>query len=125
MWYGKVAIVMFIFSFALTFGMYYINTLYNQPAISANWGLSQIQSLASSWSSVSNVNGGQDPNPALIFGDFITGITVLLNTLAGGGVTTVLQGIPGVDSSVILLVQIMYGSASILLWVYVVANRSL
>ena len=84
-----------------------------------------MQTLASSWSSVSNQNGGQNPNPALIFGDFITGLTVLLNTLAGGGVTTILQGIPGVDSSVILLVQIMYGSASILLWVYVVANRSL
>lgn len=125
MWYGKVAIVLFLLSFCLTFGMYYINTLYNQPAISANWGLSQVQSLANSWSSVSNVNNGQNPNPALIFGDFITGLTVLLNTLAGGGVTTVLQGIPGIDNSIILLVQIIYGSSSILLWVYVVSNRSL
>ena len=125
MWYGKIAIILFLFSFSLTFGMYYINLMYNQSAISHNWGLSQVQALASSFSSVSNQNGGQNPNPALIFGDFIIGLTVLFNTLAGGGVTTVLQGIPGVDSSVTLLVQIIYGSASIILWVYVAANRSI
>lgn len=125
MWYGKVAIIMFLFSFATTFGMYYVNTLYNQSAISANWGLTQVQTLASSWHSLQNVNGGQNPNPALIFGDFLVGATVLFNTLAGGGVTAVLQGIPGIDISVIYLVQIIYGSSSILLWVYVVANRSL
>ena len=125
MWYGKVAIVMFLFSFSLTFGMYYISTLYNPSNILNNWGLTQVQTLANSWSSLTNVNGGQNPNPALVFGDFLTGATVLFNTLAGGGVTAVLQGIPGIDNSILLLVQIIYGSSSILLWIYVIAFRSL
>ena len=124
MWYGKLSIIMFLLSFSLLFGMYYINTLYNVPAISQNWGLAQVQKLATSWSSVSNLNGGNSPNPALIFGDFIVGLTVLLNILAGGGVTTILQGIPGVDNSVFLLVQILYGSSTVMLWIYVVAFRS-
>ena len=124
MWYGKLSIIMFLFSFSLLFGLYYINTLYNVQAISQNWGLAQVQKLATSWSSVSNLNGGNSPNPALIFGDFIVGLTVLLNILAGGGVTTILQGIPGVDNSVLLLVQILYGSSTVMLWIYIVAFRS-
>ena len=125
MWYGKIAIIMFLFSFATTFSMYYINTLYNDPTLSSSYQLANVSALAANWTSVQNQYGSSNVNAALIFGDFLIGVKVLFSVLSGAGVVSVLQGIPGIDNSVLLLVQILYGSSSIILWVYVVANRSL
>ena len=126
---------MTIFSFSVTFGMYYMSTLgntYNPNGILNNWTAQQVKAMAGNYSSISNLNNGQDPNPALIFGDFITGLTVLLNALSivgnaalGGGLASILQGIPGFSQNEIFILQIIYGSSEALLWVYVVANRSL
>lgn len=133
MWYGKIAIIMTIFSFAVTFGMYEMSTIVTPPAgASNNWTQKMVQNLAGNYSSVSNFNNGQSPNAALIFGDFITGLTVLLNAIAivgnaalGGGPASILQGIPGIDQNFTWLIQIIYGSSEVLLWIYVVSNRSL
>ena len=123
---------MTIFSFAITFGLYEISTLYPNSGIANNWTQTMVQNMATSYSSVSNFNNGTNPNPALIFGDFIVGLTVLLNAIAivgnaalGGGPASILQGIPGIDQNFTWLVQIIYGSSEVLLWVYVVSNRSL
>lgn len=125
MWYGKVAIIMVLFSFATLFMMYYINTVFNVAAISSNWNLTKVQQLVTSFSTLTNLNAGQNPNPSLIFGDFLVGATVLFSVLSGGGVTTILQGIPFFDSNIQAFVQIIYGSSCGLLWIYVIANRSL
>jgi len=123
---------MTIFSLATTWGMYEISTLYNPSGILNNYTQQRVHDLAGNYSSISNLNNGQNPNPALIFGDFITGVTVLLNALAiagnaalGGGLVSILQGLPNFDQGSIWLVQILYGSSEVLLWIYVVANRSL
>ena len=134
MWYGKVAIIMTVFSIAVSIGMYQMILLYPNAITSPNiaWTQSHLQAMAGNYSSISNLNGGQDPNPALIFGDFIVGITVLLNAIAvagnaifGGGLASILQGIPGFDQTQVFIVQILYGSSEAFLWIYVVANRSL
>lgn len=123
---------MFIFSFATTFGMYYINEIYNQPAITHNWGLSRVQALVNSTSSLQNLNGGQSPNPALVFGDFLIGVTVLFNLLgtiavagfAGGGLAAVLSGFPGFSIEMQWITMIIYGSSSACLWIYIISFRS-
>lgn len=125
MWYGKVAIILTIFSFFTLFFMYYVNTYYNNTAIAANWNLSAVQHLVHLFADLTQLNAGQDPNPALIFGDFLVGSTVLFSVLSGGGVTTIMQGIPFFNNDMLMLVQIIYGSSCGLLWVYVIANRSL
>lgn len=125
MWYGKVALIMVLFSFATLFMMFYVNTYFNNAAISANWNLAAVQNLATTFHTLTNLNAGQNPNPALIFGDFLVGATVLFSILSGGGVTTILQGIPFFDGNMLFLVQILYGSSCGVLWVYVIANRSL
>jgi hypothetical protein len=127
MWYGKCAIIMTIFSFASLFSMYFISTLEptSDMASNPNWNLAQVQKLATSLSALTNLNAGQSPNPALLFGDFLVGATVLFSVLSGGGVTTILQGIPGFSITMLYLVQIVYGSSCALLWVYVISNRSL
>jgi len=124
---------MTVFSFSVTFGMYELSTIITPPPDAAhNWTQDMVKNMAGNFTSISNLNNGQDPNPALIFGDFITGLTVLLNAIAivgnaalGGGVASVLQGIPGVDQNIKWLIQIVYGSSEALLWIYVVSNRSL
>lgn len=116
---------MFLFSTAVLFGMYYANTFFQNPTISANWNYSAVNNTATSLNSLSHLNNGQDPNPALVFGDFLIGVTVLFAVLiSGGGITGILAAIPGVDLSVIALVQILYGSSSALLWVYIISFRS-
>lgn len=124
---------MTVFSLSLSWGLYEMSTVITPPP-SGNiaWTQQHIQVLAQNYSSISYLNNGQLPNAALIFGDFIVGLTVLLNALAlagnsvlGGGLASVLQGIPGIDQNITWLVQIIYGSSEVLLWVYVVANRSL
>src|SRR5690242_5130482 len=123
MWYGKVALIMVLFSFATLFIMYYVNTYYNNPNISANWNVAKVRELVGNFTSLQNLNAGQNPNPALIFGDFLVGATVLFSVLTGGGVTTILSGFPWFDTNLQYIVQIIYGSSCGLLWVYVIANR--
>lgn len=125
MWYGKVALILVLFSFATLFMMFYVNTYFNNAAIASNWNLTAVKNLATTFSALTNLNAGQSPNPALLFGDFLVGATVLFSVLSGGGVTTILQGVPFFDGNMLLLVQILYGSACGILWVYVIANRSL
>ena len=133
MWYGKLAIIMTLFSFSLSWGLYEMSTVITAPpGGNLSWQQQHIKDMAGNYTSISNLNNGQDPNPALIFGDFITGLTVLLNALAvvgnsllGGGLVSVLQGITGIDQNIMWLIQIIYGSSEALLWVYVVSNRSL
>lgn len=125
MWYGKVAIILTLFSFFTLFFMYYVNTYYGSAAIATNWNLTGVQHLVNLFSDLTQLNAGQDPNPALIFGDFLVGSTVLFSVLSGGGVTTIMQGIPFFNNDMLMLVQIIYGSSCGLLWVYVIANRSL
>lgn len=131
MWYGKIAVIMTIFSISLSWAMYEIGTI--EPISNPNnaWTESHIKAMAGNYSNIVNLNGGNSPNPALIFGDFISGLAVLLNAFIitgnaalGGGLSSVLQGIPGIDYNMSLLVQVIYGSSEVLLWVYIVAFRS-
>lgn len=131
MWYGKIAIIMTIFSISLSWAMYEIGTIYPISNPNTAWTQAHITAMAGNYSAIQNLNGGNSPNPALIFGDFISGLTVLLNALTiagnaalGGGLASVLQGIPGIDNNITLLVQVIYGSSEVLLWVYIVAFRS-
>ena len=132
MWYGKLSVIMMLFSISLSWGMYEICTLYPISNPNVAWTQSHISEMATSYAAISNLNGGNNPNPALIFGDFISGLTVFLNALLvagnsafGGGLSSVLQGIPGIDYNISLLVQIIYGSATVAIWIYIVAFRSI
>lgn len=118
---------MVLFSFASLFGLYYMSILFpsSDLATKNNWNLAAVQKLSSSMAVLTNLNGGQNPNPALVFGDFLVGATVLFSVLSGGGVTTLFMAVPNFDANMGYLVQIMYGSACAVLWVYVIANRSL
>ena len=116
---------MFVFSLSLSFGMYYINLQYNSTFVPAYFGLAQVQGLVANFTGVNQQTGGSSPNAALLFGDFLIAATVVFNSLLGGGIVAVLSAVPNVDISVIYLIQIIYGTSSIMLWVYIISNRSI
>ena len=125
MWYGKIAIILFLFSGALQFSMYFVNTVFANTAIDNNYSYTIVSGFSANYSQISHFTGGRDPNPLLYFGDFLIGLTVLFNILTGASIITILNSLPGFGIPMQLLVQILYGTSSAVLWVYVVANRSI
>lgn len=127
MWYGKLAIIMTIFAFAIAFSMYFVSLSFptSDAATQASWNSTRISSIQTSLSTLQNMNAGQNPNPALLFGDFLVGATVLFNILSLADITHMLTSFPFWNANMNLAVQIIYGSACGALWVYIIANRSI
>ena len=121
MWFGKIAIILWLFSiFSLFFG-YYLNTIFNDPTLTASPDANYLamKTLADSF----KLN--QQVNTSLIFGDFIAGATVLFGLISGSTVTAMLtMGIPQFDVSMQLAFELLWASSNIFLWVYIIANRS-
>lgn len=119
--------IMIIFSFAVTFSMYFVSLAFpgSDEASQAEWNASRISSLRTGLSDLQNLNNNTNPNPALLFGDFLVGVKVLFNMFTLGDITNLLTNFPFWNDNMNILIQIMYGSACVVLWVYVVANRSL
>lgn len=112
-----------MFSVSTLFFGYYLNTYFNDAQIvgAAYYGgnpFHAMQTLANTFA----VN--QQVNTNLIFGDFISGLTVLFGILTGATISGMLSVLPFVDVSIQLLVQIIFSLSSLFLWVYIVSNRS-
>ena len=120
MWLAKVALIMYIFSVGSLFFTYYINTVFPISAVThnPNTSFSALQTLAGSFS----IN--QQINSSLIFGDFLAGLTVFFNIVTGTTIANAFSIFPFVDASVTLLVQIVFTLSSAMMWIYIVANRS-
>lgn len=125
MWLGKIALIMFMFSVAMLFTGYYLNTIFNNPTLNANTNVSYnaLNTLAGTF----RLNQGV--NTSLIFGDFTAALTVLFDPttgiLFGGTITNAFSLIPYVDVSIQLFIRIIWAATNIFLWIYIVANRSI
>lgn len=123
MWAGKIAIILYMFSISVLFFGYYLNTYFNNPNITNTQYFggnpyNALNTLANSY----HIN--QQINTSLIFGDFIAALTVLFGILTGSTISGMTTMLPFVDTSIQLLVQIVFSLSSVLLWIYIVANRS-
>lgn len=120
MWFGKIAIIMYIFSIGSLFFTYYVNTIIPLDPVThnPNTTFSALQTLAGSF----KLN--QQINTSLIFGDFLAGLTVLFNIVTGTTIAQAFSVFPFVDASITLLIQIVFSLSSAFLWIYIVANRS-
>ena len=120
MWLGKIAIIMYMFSFGILFFGYYLNQIFQLPALSSNNSMtySALSSLVGSYTI------SQEINASLIFGDFIAALTVLFGLLSGNILDTAFHSIPFMDASILLLQTAMFDIASVFLWIYIVSNRS-
>lgn len=122
MWYGKICIIMWLFSISLQFGAYEINQVFHEASLDANadFSLGAINTLANSF----QTNAQQQLNPAFIFGDFWAGLGLLFSVVTGHPIALILAAIPASQIWMGILFQIIFTSSSLFLLIYMVANRS-
>src|SRR6478736_5984662 len=100
MWYGKISIIMYIFSLGLLFSSYYINQVFNDPVVSQSVTFTSLQSIMGTFQPNTQINS------ALIFGDFINTWTLLGGLITGSVFTsslTIISNTGFADLSVGLL----------------------
>lgn len=129
MWYGKVAIIDFMFCMFILFFTYYVNTIYHDPWITNNITYQNVNQTVSAF------QFNQEVNIGLIFGDFYHVFVFIVNLMtanATNGIFSMAQGDAGVlhqtgfaDLSVGLLLAITFDSSVVFLILYIVSNRSL
>lgn len=126
MWYGKLAIILFIFSIAILFSSYFMNQIFNDPLITASVTNQSLQTLAGTF------QFNQDINTQLIFGDFLAVKNVVWSLMSGSaftsafGDTGVMHGLSYTASNYIaILMALLFNSSCVFLILYIVSNRSL
>lgn len=113
---------MVLLSFGILFFGYYMTLAFpgnSTFSSNTNFTYTSLKTLANSFA----VN--QQINTSLIFGDFLAGLTVMAGIFIGAPIANALNGLPFVDTNILLLIQIIYGSSNLALWVYIVSNRSI
>ncbi len=121
MWYGKLSIILFVFSLGILFSSYYLNQIFNDPVISASATYTSLQTIMGTFAF------NQQINTNLIFGDFVSVFTLLGSLMSGSVFTSSLHLIQNsgfADVSVGLLMGLLFDSASLFLLLYIVSNRS-
>lgn len=121
MYFGKIAIIMYIFSIAILFSSYYMNQIFNDPILGGNDNITftALNTLMGSFSINSQINAN------LIFGDFISALVVLFGIVTGSTLNHAFQLIPFANTSILLLQGLLFDLASVFLWIFIVANRSI
>lgn len=112
---------MYVFSIGILFSAYFLNQILNNPVLGANGNITfaALNTLMGSYA----IN--QSINTSLIFGDFIAALTVLFGIVTGSTLSNAFTLIPFVNTSILLLQGILFDLASVFLWIYIVANRSI
>jgi hypothetical protein len=109
---------MYVFSIGILFFGYEINQIFNDTDIHS-YSYDALTTLAGTFTI------DQQINASLIFGDFIAALTLLFGIVTGNTISSAITTIPFVDTTIELLVQIIFSLSSVFLWIYIVANRSI
>ena len=136
MWFGKIAIILFIFSFASLFGAYYLNQIFADPCISnSNTFQSMDNLIKHSYSNATNAAPGFNSN--LVFGDFISTYLILKDLFTGTTFADVFvpqsttdsllscAQFGGFDYSFSLLMTGMFDLSVVFFLLYIVSFRSI
>lgn len=129
---GNVAIMMYLFSIGMVFFGYYVNELFPTTTLSASstnmtgtktqtFTSETLQGLTTNFQATLQ----QQPNPLLIFGDFISGIKILFSVVSGIAIgdALVTSGIPFVDFHVQVLIALIFSVSSFFLWLHILTGR--
>lgn len=124
MWYGKISIILYVFSLAMLFGSYYINQIFNDPVVSQSATYTSLQTIMGTFGTPS----ASSINVSLIFGDFMSVFTLIASLMSGSVFSssmTVLGNSGFADLSVGLFMGLLFDSATLFLVLYIISNRSL
>lgn len=127
MWYGKLAIILFMFSVSLLFSSYFINQVFNDPFITNSVTNQSLKTLAGTF------QFNQQIDAQFIFGDFNAVKNVIFALMTGGGAFTQAFGDHGITHGleysasdfVSILMGLLFNSSVVFLILYIVSNRSL
>ena len=126
MWFAKISIIFFIFCVVLLFFGYYINTIIGDPCLAGSANSSNLNNITSTYQAEAN---STNFNQNLVFGDFLSTWTLLKNIILGitfQQATNVLScsNWGGFDSSLQILLVIMFSLSAVFLLIYIISFRS-
>lgn len=118
MWFGKIAIIMYLFSVSLLFSGYFIDQAY---------GLNLFTGITfDSLDDLASKNAvDEEISIDLVFGDFVAGVRVVFGIVTGDTIAQAFALIPSFNETFMLLVRIIFSLSSAMLWVFIVTGRSL
>lgn len=141
MWIGKIALILYVFSFGLLFFTYFVNnSIFADPVIANaqihDPTLPADQTTNLTYDSLDHIvrsfSFNQTPDPALIFGDFLSAFKLIFGLMTGSVFTDSLHlmnvsgAIPVLDSIALGIVMgAMFDLATALLLLYILSGRSL
>lgn len=124
---------MYFFSFGILFFTYYLNQIFNDSILgnissascspntptNSSYTYCAVNALVSQHADVS-----VQPDPSLYLGDFINGLKIVFGLVTGDVINSAFHKLPFMDTGTLLLATAMFDFASALLFVYILANRS-
>lgn len=126
MWYGKLAVIIYVFCFSMIFATLFANQIFQDPVYNNTVLFTQIASISQSF------QPSIVPLPELIFGDFIS-VFKILGTLLTGEVFLDVFGQSGIlatsgvgySTYMIILMQLLFWSATLFFLLYIISFRSI
>jgi len=128
MWYGKISIILYVFSLAILFSTYFFNQIFNDPALSASVSEKGLEGLMKTTYSFN-----QTVNTSFLFGDFYNTYLVLEGLFTGGIFQQVFSEGGVLDQSGLtvaniylqILMGLLFDSATVFFILYIISNRSI
>ncbi len=129
---GNVAIMMYLFSIGMVFFGYYVNELFPTTTLTeATTNMTGTKTHTFTSETLDGLKNNyqatiqQQPNPLLIFGDFITGLKIIFSIVSGIAIgdALVTSGIPFVDFHVQVLIALIFSVSSFFLWLHILTGR--
>jgi len=118
MWFGKVAIIIYIFSLALMFSGYFMESTLGDGSFDENSLYADLDAVATAF------NPNETVSAELIFGDFIAGVRVLFGVMTFQPISDAFAILPNMDMNILLLIRVLFGASSIFLWIFIITGRS-
>lgn len=119
MWLGKVSIIMYLFSVALIFSGYYIDTIFDEDLFS-DFTSNELEALI-----LNNNIDDETVSAELIFGDFISGVRVLFGIVSGDVLSNAFNGMPNFSYEYSILARIIFTTSTAFLWINIITGRDL
>lgn len=136
MWFGKIGVILFIFSFASLWSAYYLNQVFNDACITSSDTFQAMNTLITgTYANATSASPGFNTN--LVFGDFLSTYTILKALFTGttfanvfvpqGSTNSVLScsGFGGFDYSFTLLMTGMFDLSVVFFLLYIISFRSI
>lgn len=110
---------MYLFSISLIFSGYYIDQVFGENLFN-DYTSNELENLITN----NNIDN-ETVSAELIFGDFISGVTVLFGIMTGDVLTNTFNAIPNFSYEYSILVRLVFTTSTAFLWINLITGRDL